>query len=72
MISDLYISKNAEMTRPNLCSYGAPVAIDSGFYCTTAMNIGDYVHIGPNVTIIGGGKVYLWQKVLITLWLVQG
>jgi acetyltransferase-like isoleucine patch superfamily enzyme len=30
------------------------VAIDKGFYCTTNATIGDYVHIGPYVTIIGG------------------
>jgi len=30
------------------------IAIDKGFYCTTKIEIGDYVHIGPYVTIIGG------------------
>lgn len=34
--------------------YGSHIAIDKGFYCTTKLNIGDYVHIGPYVTIIGG------------------
>ena len=33
---------------------GSHVAIDKGFYCTTKATIGDYVHIGPYVTIIGG------------------
>jgi len=30
------------------------IAIDKGFYCTTQLSIGDYTHIGPYVTIIGG------------------
>lgn len=36
----------------NLCN--SHIAIDKGFYCTTKIEIGDYVHIGPYVTIIGG------------------
>lgn len=34
--------------------YGSHIAIDKGFFCTTKLNIGDYVHVGPYVTIIGG------------------
>ena len=33
---------------------GNHIAIDRGFYCTTKLNIGNYVHISPYVTIIGG------------------
>lgn len=33
---------------------GNHVAIDKGFYCTTQITIGNYVHISPYVTIIGG------------------
>ena len=33
---------------------GSNVAIDKGFYCTTQLNIGSYVHIGPYATCIGG------------------
>jgi len=33
---------------------GNHCAIDKGFYCTTRLTIGDYVHISPYVTIIGG------------------
>ena len=36
----------------DLCN--SHIAIDKGFYCTTKIYIGDYVHIGPYVTIIGG------------------
>ena len=33
---------------------GSNVAIDKGFYCTSNIKIGSYVHIGPYVTVIGG------------------
>jgi dTDP-4-amino-4,6-dideoxy-D-glucose acyltransferase len=36
----------------DLCN--SHIAIDRGFYCTTNIYIGNYVHIGPYVTIIGG------------------
>ena len=51
---DVFISKSAEITRPNLCSIGNHVAIDSFFYCTTKLQVGDYVHISPHVAVIGG------------------
>lgn len=51
---DVFISSNVEIRRPHLISIGNHVAIDSGFYCTVAAEIGDYVHIGPYVTVIGG------------------
>jgi acetyltransferase-like isoleucine patch superfamily enzyme len=37
---------------PNII--GNHIAIDKGFYCTTQITIGGYVHIGPYVTCIGG------------------
>lgn len=52
--NDVIISKNVEITRPELCSIGNHVAIDSGFYCTTQLTVGDYVHISPHVAVIGG------------------
>jgi acetyltransferase-like isoleucine patch superfamily enzyme len=33
---------------------GSNNAIDKGFYCTTRLQIGSYVHISPYVTSIGG------------------
>lgn len=33
---------------------GSHVSIDKGVYCSTNVTIGDYVHISPYVTIIGG------------------
>ena len=38
----------------NAIKIGNHVAIDKGFYCTTDLDIGNYVHISPYVTIIGG------------------
>jgi len=57
--SDVFISSNAEIRRPHLVSMGSHIAIDSGFYCTTEVILGDYVHIGPYVTVIGGEKALL-------------
>jgi len=59
---DVIISKNAEFTRPELCVIGNHVAIDSGFYCTTMLKIGDYVHISPHVAVIGGKRTGLFIK----------
>jgi acetyltransferase-like isoleucine patch superfamily enzyme len=42
------------LVKQDLVINGSHVAIDKGFYCTTNATIGDYVHIGPYVTIIGG------------------
>ena len=53
---DVFISDNVEIKRPQLVSVGNHVAIDTGFYCTTSAVIGDYVHIGPYVTCIGGAE----------------
>ena len=52
--TNVYISPSREIRRPQLVNIGNNVAIDSGFYCTTALSIGDYIHIGPYVTVIGG------------------
>lgn len=53
---DVFISANVEIRRPHLMRTGNHIAIDSGFYCTTAIDLGDYIHIGPYVSIIGGAK----------------
>ena len=42
------------LVKQNLLINGSHVAIDKGFYCTVKAKIGNYVHIGPYVTIIGG------------------
>lgn len=56
---DVFISKNVEIKNPDLVIIGSHVAIDSGFKCTTQLTIGDYVHIAPDVSVIGGSKTKL-------------
>src|SRR3989339_83739 len=51
---DVFISASVEIRRPNIVSIGNHIAIDTGFYCTTALDMKDYIHIGPYVTVIGG------------------
>jgi acetyltransferase-like isoleucine patch superfamily enzyme len=60
--SDVYISRNVEIKRPHLFSVGSHVAVDSGFYCTVRADIGDYTHIGPYVTVIGGANARLTME----------
>lgn len=57
---DTFISANVEIRRPNLVTVGSHTAIDTGFYCTVSADIGDYVHIAPYITVIGGAKGY-WK-----------
>lgn len=53
---DVFVSANVEIRRPHLVTIGNHVAIDTGMYLTTAAEIGDYIHIGPYVTVIGGAR----------------
>ena len=50
---DVIIDSDVIFKRNNVF-IGDHVAIDKGFYCTTSIDIGNYVHIGPYVTCIGG------------------
>jgi len=52
--SNVIMDNDIIIKRPHLSSIGNHVAIDKGFYCTTSLEIGDYVHISPYVTCIGG------------------
>jgi galactoside O-acetyltransferase len=51
---DVRISKNVQIKYPELVSIGNHVAIDDFCIITTALEIGDYVHIAPFCSIIGG------------------
>jgi hypothetical protein len=51
---DVVISDFAEIKRPHLVSIGNHAAIDSFVSITTRAEIGDYVHISPHVSVIGG------------------
>lgn len=57
--ADVFVSANVEIRRPHLVRLGSHIAIDTGFYCTTAAALADYVHIGPYVTVIGGAPALL-------------
>jgi acetyltransferase-like isoleucine patch superfamily enzyme len=49
---DNYFHKDVEIKYLN--KIGDHTAIDKGFYCTTQIEIGSYVHISPYVPCIGG------------------
>ncbi len=51
---DVVVHHVSEITRPEHVSIGDHCSIDFGFYCTTRLRVGSWVHIGPHVTIIGG------------------
>ena len=56
---DVVIHADVEIKRAHKVRIGSHVAIDKGFYCTVGADIGDYVHIGPYVTAIGGEDGHL-------------
>jgi acetyltransferase-like isoleucine patch superfamily enzyme len=60
--TDVFISSNVEIRYPHLVNIGNHVAIDTGFYCTVQAGIGDYTHIGPYVSVIGGTEASLFMK----------
>ena len=51
---DVRIDENTKILHPELISLGNHISIDWGFYCVTQMELGNYVHIAPYCTIIGG------------------
>ena len=58
---DVYIDTDVLIKQDNIIE-GSHVAIDKGFYCTTNISIGNYSHIGPYVTIIGGKEANFIAK----------
>lgn len=55
---DFYMNKDVTI-KSNDVIIGDHVAIDKGFYCTTQLEIGDYVHISAYVTVTGGKEAKL-------------
>jgi len=51
---DFYMNEDVVIKRLNQATFGNHVAIDKGFYCTTQITVGDYIHIAPYCTVIGG------------------
>lgn len=56
---DVFIHKMVEIRHPKKVNIGNHVAIDFGFFVTTSLNVGDYIHIGPYVSSIGGAGAHL-------------
>jgi acetyltransferase-like isoleucine patch superfamily enzyme len=50
---DVIIDEDVVFKQTNVI-IGNHCAIDKGLYCTTNISLGDYTHISPYVTIIGG------------------
>ena len=53
---DVYIHDDVLIKHEDKCKIGNHVAIDKGCKFSTVMEIGDYIHIAPDVVTIGGGK----------------
>ena len=51
---DVIIDTDTVFKIKDFVKIGDHVAIDKGFYCTTKLEIGNYTHISPYVTCIGG------------------
>lgn len=64
---DVFISSHVEIRRPHLVSVGSHVAVDFGVYITTAAEIGDYTHLSPYLTVIGGAKSKLIVEDFVTI-----
>lgn len=64
---DVRADKDTIIKLPDFLSIGNHVAIDKGFYCTTRLSIGNYVHISPYVTIIGGKTAHCRIEDFVTI-----
>ena len=51
---DVRVNELAIISRPELVEIGNHVAIDMWTYISTQAILGDYIHIAPSVSIIGG------------------
>jgi galactoside O-acetyltransferase len=51
---DVFIHDRAIIKHPSHCDIGSHNAIDNGVTISTAMEMGDYIHISQDVTVIGG------------------
>lgn len=57
--TDVRISELCVISRPELVEIGNHVAIDMWTYISTQLSMGDYIHIAPSVSIIGGAPAKL-------------
>lgn len=56
---DVRISPHAIIRQPDLVQMGSHIAIDEFVVITTQLEVGNYVHIAPHVSIIGGASAKL-------------
>ena len=59
---DVRVHDQAIITRPELVEIGNHVAIDMWVYLSTQAKIGNYIHIAPSVSIIGGANALLTME----------
>lgn len=59
---DVRVHEQAIITRPELIEIGNHVAIDMWVYLSTQAKIGNYIHIAPSVSIIGGATALLTME----------
>jgi len=57
--TDVRISELAIISRPELIELGSHIAIDAWTYISTQAQLGNYIHIAPSVSIIGGAPALL-------------
>jgi len=58
---DVFLNDDIHL-KEKLTIIGNHVAIDKGFYCTTSLSLGSYIHIGPYTVVIGGKNSKLIMK----------
>jgi acetyltransferase-like isoleucine patch superfamily enzyme len=56
---DVYLHPMSEIKYKNKVELGNHIAIDLGFHMSVSGKFGDYIHIGPHVSIIGGQKSFI-------------
>jgi acetyltransferase-like isoleucine patch superfamily enzyme len=56
---DVRVSELAVITRPELIELGNHIAIDMWVYISTQAKLGNYIHIAPSVTILGGAPALI-------------
>ena len=56
---DVRVNDLSIISYPELVSLGNHISIDQWAYVSTALELGDYIHIAPSVSIIGGKKALL-------------
>jgi len=54
--NDVIINDNCVIVRPELVEIGSHISIDMWVYISTQLHLGDYIHIAPHVSIIGGAS----------------